>query len=150
MADPIPLIISHATYVGASGATAAATYAFFSKDYGPPNQERYIASDIVKNQNGKFKYIYDNGPGFKAWEPFSILCSNSQPFTTFIGATAGAQLANLRRLWEHPGLLRLRAPEADYNINWAPGSLEQNFRVYPKQVGELLEYEVVVQFEEGA
>lgn len=140
------LILSMATYVGPSGATAAATYSFFTSDYKPPEQERYIDKDIVKNQNGKFKYVYDNGPGFRRWNPFNIHCENA--FATLLGATAGAQLARIQSLWEHPGTLGMVAPDGTYTVHWG-SSMERSFRVFPKMVGDTQEHIVVVQFEEA-
>lgn len=145
--NPNLLIFSHATYVGASGATAAATYKFFSKEYKPPAQPRYIAVDVVKNQNGKFKYIYDNGPGFRQWSPFSILCEDK--FQSVIGVGATVQKARLEALWEHPGLLGMTTPDGTYQVHWSDNSLEQNFRIFPKQTGDTIEYEIVIQLEEG-
>lgn len=141
---PNILILSHAAY----GATAAATYQFMTKDFQPPAQERYIAKDIVKNQNGKFKWIYDNGPGFKVWSPFTIRCENA--WSSLGLGSATQQLANIRALWEHPGLLGMKAPDGNvYAAHWSSSNLEQNFKVFPRKVGDALEYEVVVQFEEG-
>jgi len=141
------LILSHATYVGPSGATAAATYSFFTKDYKPPTEERYVQYDVVKNQNGKFKYIYDNGPGFRKWSPFSIACETK--FLDRLGVIAATQYSQLREMWNHPGVLGMKAPEGTYLIHWSDTSLEHNFRVFPREAGDTVEYEVVVQFEEG-
>lgn len=142
------IILSKATYIprGASTPTAAATYSFFTSDYQPPSQDRSIDHDMVHNQNGKFKYIYDNGPGFKKWSPFNIHCENS--WATMQG-TAGAQLANLRSLWEAPGTLGIRTPDGTYTVHWGD-SLERSFRVFPKKVGDPTEHIVVVQFEEAS
>lgn len=146
--NPNLLTLSHATYVGASGATAAATYQFMTKEFKPPAQARYIANDIVKNQNGKFKYIYDNGPGFKAWSPFSVICENQ--FQALGLAAAATQFARLKQLWEHPGLMGMAAPDGSvYSVHWSDSSLEQNFRVFPRRTTDGIEYEVVVQLEEG-
>jgi hypothetical protein len=149
MAVPNPnlIVLSHATYVGASGATAAATYAFFTKDYKPAAQARYIDSDTVKNANGKFKYIYDNGPGFREWSPFSVVCE--EELATYGIGTAAQQYAKLTEMWEHPGLLKMKAPDGTFDVIWSPGNREQNFRIFPHNNGDTLEYEVVVQFEEG-
>lgn len=136
------IILSHATY----GATAAATYSFVTSDYQPPTQERFIDQDVVKNQNGKFKYLYDNGPGFKKWQPFTIHCERS--FATELGAVGATQLARLIQMWEHPGLLGLQGPDGVHTVHWA-GDHERAFRVFPKMANQALEYTVVVQFEEG-
>lgn len=146
--NPNLIVISHATYVGASGATAAATYSFFSKDYVPPSQDRSLDSDIVQNQNGKFKYLYDNGPGFKKWAPFKLACE--QQFSNLLGATAGAQYTRIREMWEHPGVLGMKTPEGTYSVHWAQSALEQAFRAFPHSVNDQIEWEVVVQFEEAS
>jgi hypothetical protein len=145
--NPNMLIFSHATYVGVSGATAAATYAFFTKDYKPPAEPRALDKDIVVNQNGKFKYIYDNGPGFRTWAPFSVLCEES--FKQFLaGADAAAQYSHLRELWEHRGVLGMQTPDGTYIVAWST-DLERNFRVFPYTATAVKEYEVIVQFEEA-
>jgi hypothetical protein len=147
--NPNLLVLSHATYVGPSGATAAATHAFFTKDYRPPAEERYVETDIVKNQNGRFKYVYDNGPGFRVWSPFSIVCE--EKFADVVGGNAQTQYANLRKFWNHPGLLGMRAPDGTYIVHWTQSSIEQNFRVFPIEASPTsIEYEVVVQFEEAS
>lgn len=145
--NPNLIIFSHATYLGPSGATAAATYAFMTRGYKPPTQDRSIESDIVHNQNGKFKYVYDNGPGFKSWQPFAILCEDA--FASILGATAGTQYARLEELWQHPGVLGMRAPEAVYGIHWAQNAREPAFRAFPVNSGDKMEWEVTVQFEEA-
>jgi len=142
------IILSYATYVpaGVTVPTGSATYIFFTEDYQPPEESRYIDSDIVKNQNGKFKYVYDNGPGFKRFGNFKIHCENQ--FTSILGASAAQQYNNLKALWDHPGVLQLRAPDGIYTVHWGD-SLERSFRVFPKKSGDLQEYIVTVQFEEG-
>lgn len=142
------IILSYATYVpaGASVPTGSATYSFFTSDYSPPEQERYIDHDVVKNQNGKFKYIYDNGPGWKRWNAFKVHCEQS--FAGMLSATAGAQYERLRNLWEHPGLLQMRTPDGTYSVHWGD-SIERSFRIFPKKVNDILEHIVVVQFEEA-
>lgn len=146
MSDPQLLVFSRATYVGVSGATAAATYAFYTRDYEPPSQDRYIDHDIVKNQNGKFKYLYDNGPGWRKWSPFTLVCHNT--FSMALGATALAQYERLVTLWEHPGVLGMRAPEGTYTVHWS-SELERAFRVFPTHTDDPQEFDVVVQFEEA-
>lgn len=147
--NPPLIILSYATYIprGGTVATAAATYAFFTSDYSPPQQARSIEQDVVHNQNGKFKYVYDNGPGFREWSPFNLHCEES--WATLVGATAGQQFDNLRALWEKPGILKMEAPDGIYNVHWGD-SLERAFRVFPKRVGEKLEHVVTVQFEEAS
>lgn len=141
------VILSHATYVGPSGATAAATGVFFTSDYEPPAQDRAIDQDIVINANGKFKYVYDNGPGFKKWNPFKIHCE--EKFKDNLGLTAAQQYAKLVEMWEHPGNLLMQSPDGTYAIHWSD-SVERSFRVFPKSTGDLLEYVAVVQFEESS
>lgn len=144
--NPNLIVLSHATYLGTSGATAAATYSFFTKDYGPPSEPRAIDQDVVVNQNGKFKYIYDNGPGFKQWSPFSVMCEDQ--FKTILAATAAQQYAHLREMWEHRGVLGMVTPDGTYTVAWA-NDLDKNFRVFPITSGATPEYDVVVQFEEA-
>lgn len=146
--NPNVITLSHATYVGASGATAAATYLFMTKELKPPEQDRYIDYDVVKNQNGNFKYLYDNGPGFRQWSPFSIICEDK--FSSVVGGfTAAQQLAHLLELWDYPGVLIMATPDGVYNVHWAPQNLGRNYRRFPASVSDPIEYEVVVQFEEG-
>lgn len=143
------IIFSYATYIprGGTVATAAATYAFFTSDYEPPQQERSIDSDVVHNQNGKFKYVYDNGPGFKKWKPFNVHCEQS--FRVLLGATAGMQFDRLKSLWEKPGVIGMETPEGIYTVMWGD-SLERAFRVFPKKNNDILEHVVTVQFEEAS
>ena len=144
MSIPNLIYLSHPTF----GATAAATYGFFTKEYKPPTQPRAIQADQVVNQNGKFKYVYDNGPGFKQWQPFTVACE--QVFAKVLGATAGAQYAHLQEMWDYPGVLGLKAPEGVYSVHWSEGSLEPSFRVFPINTSDAQEWAVVVQFEEAS
>jgi hypothetical protein len=141
------IILSHATYLGPSGATAAATGIFFTSDYEPPSQERAIDKDVVINSNGKFKYVYDNGPGFRRWSPFKIHCEEAFKNANG-GLTAAQQYSKLLEMWEHPGNLLMKSPDGTYPVHWSD-SVERSFRVFPKQLSDLLEYVVVVQFEES-
>lgn len=141
------LVLSHATYVGPSGATAAATYSFFTKEYRPPSQDRSIEFDIVHNQNGRFKWVYDNGPGFNKWQGFSVLCENK--FATVVGAIAATQFSRIREMWEYPGVLGMKAPEGTYSVHWSSSEIERAFRAFPTQTTDVPEWEVVVQFEES-
>ena len=143
------ITISRATYVGAGGtsvATPAATYAFVTSDYQPPVAKRYIETDVVKNQNGKFKYVYDNGPGFKEWSPFKIHCEEA--FLDITGAVSATQYSRLLTLWEHPGLLGIKAPEGIYSVHWSE-DIETAFRVFPNKSSDPIERIVTVQFEEA-
>lgn len=124
-----------------------ATYTFFTKDYKPPQQERALEYDIVVNQNGKFKWLYDNGPGFYQFPPFTIACQES--FKGILGIGASTQFANLKALWDHIGTLGMRAPEGTYTVHWAAQALERAFTVFPKESGATIEYDVTVQFEEA-
>lgn len=147
MANPYLLTLSHATYLGPSGATAAATYQFMTRGYKPPAETRHVDSDVVHNQNGRFKYLYDNGPGFRRWAPFAILCEDA--FESYLGLNAEQQYNRLREMWNHKGLLGLEAADEIYSVHWAQDAIEPVFRQYPKQVGDNIEREVTVQFEEG-
>lgn len=147
MADWNTIVLSHATYLGVSGATAAATYEFFTGDYKPPSQERHFSADVVHNQNGKFKYIYDNGPGFKKFSPFNIHCEDT--FQALLNATVAVQFAHLIEMWNHPGVLGLKDPEGVvHTVHWA-GDMDKAFRIFPlknaTQVGKI----VAVQFDEA-
>jgi len=140
------IVLSHATYVGPSGATAAATGIFFTEDYQPPTQDRAIEHDIVINANGKFKYVYDNGPGFKKWSPFKLRLE--ERLSSITGLSAAQQYALLVSLWEHPGNLSMRAPEGVYTVHWSD-SVERAFKVFPMSSTAIQEYVAVVQFEES-
>lgn len=145
--NPNLIVISHATYVGASGATAAATYSFMTKDYAPPEQERYVDYDVVKNQNGKFKYLYDNGPGFRKWNPFSVVCEDR--FQVLLGLTATQQYSNLINLWNYPGVMGIKTPDGVFNAHWSRESMGLQYRRFPTQTSDTIEYEIVIQLEEG-
>lgn len=141
------ITLSHATYAGVSGATGAATYSFFTKDYKPPSESRAIDKDEVVNQNGKFRYIYDNGPGFKQWSPFTFKLDKQ--FETILNATVEQQYAHLREMWDHRGVLGMQTPDGVHTVAWG-GDLERSFIVFPSDAGaSQIEYEVVVQFEEA-
>lgn len=140
------ILLSHATYVGPSGATAGATGVFFSSDYKPPAQDRAIDQDTVINNNGKFKYVYDNGPGFRKWAPFEIHCEEA--FKVELGLDAAAQHALLVKMWVHPGNLTMIAPDGTYVVHWG-NSVERAFRIFPRLVGDKIEFIDVVQFEES-
>lgn len=138
-----PIIISVPTYTP----TPAATYAFMTSEYASPQTERAIETDVVVNQNGTHKWIYDNGPGPKRWSPFSIRCEDV--FRTYLGLSATQQYSNLLHVWAHPGLLGLRTPDGTYTVHWAQTSLEPKLLRYPTQPNDPVEYSVVVQFEEA-
>ena len=133
----VPLVISIPS--------PAATFRFFTSEFQLPTQDRYIDQDIVKNQNGKFKWVYDNGPGFRTWRPFKVHCANSPNFP----GSATQQLADLTTLWNYIGALSLRAPDGNvYPVIWSTSPLEPAFRIYPHSGDTGLEYTVTVQFEE--
>ena len=143
------LTLSHPTYNGPSGATAAATYQFFTKNYRPPADTRHVDSDTVHNQNGKFKYVYDNGPGFRRWPSFSIACEGGV-IANRLGVSAESQYLNLRRLWNFRGVMGMEILEEVYDIHWAQDPLEPAFLPrFPVEVGGTIEREVQVQFEEA-
>jgi hypothetical protein len=145
---PEMIVLSKATYVSAASvATAAATYSFVTKGYKPGRQVRMIDSDVVKNQNGKFRYVYDNGPGFRSWQPFQIVCDDN--FQSLTAANAAEQFANLLSLWNHPGPLGMKGPDGTFSVIWAPQALEPGWRQFPGASGATVEYQVTVQFDEA-
>lgn len=129
---------------------SGATYSFMTRGYQPPTQERYIDTDVVKNQNGKFKYVYDNGPGFYQWAPFEIVCDNK--FSGALGASAATQYTRLKQIWDNVGSFGFRSPEGtEYPVvHWAQSSHDRQFRVFPKKSADAIEYIVTVEFEEGS
>jgi len=141
------ITLSHATYAGPSGATAAATAVFFTSDYQPPAQDRAIDTDVVINANGNFKYVYDNGPGFRKWSPFKLHCEERFKAVNG-GLTATQQYAMLLEMWQHPGNLLMKSPDGLYPIHWGD-TVERSFRVFPRMANNIPEYVVVVQFEES-
>jgi len=143
MSIPNLVFLSHPAY----GATPVATYAFFTKEYKPPTQARAVEVDVVVNQNGKFKYVYDNGPGFKTWQPFTIACENI--FATVVGGIAPTQYSRLTEMWNYPGVLGMKTPDGVYAVHWAANAIEPAFRVFPIRANDVPEWEVVVQFEEA-
>lgn len=145
--NPNLLTLSHATYLGPSGATAAATYLFMTKGYRPPAENRHIDSDTVHNQNGKFKYVYDNGPGFRRWPSFIVGCESV--FAALVGANAEQQYARLREMWNHKGILGMSIAGDSYTVHWAQETLEPAFIQFPVEVNDVIEREISVQFEEA-
>lgn len=143
----VPIIISVPTYPASPAPTPAATYAFMTSDYQPPQTERAIDSDIVINQNGRFKWVYDNGPGFMRWAPFNIRCEDA--FLNLLGWAATRQYSNLFHAWSYPGKLGLKTPDGVYSVHWAGQALEPQMRQYPLRATDVIEYTVVVQFEEA-
>ena len=145
--NPNVIILSHPTYVGPSGATAAATHSFFTKDYKPPSQDRSLDFDVVHNQNGIFKYVYDNGPGFRRWDTFEVSCQDK--FSEITGANAATQFSNLLKFWNYPGVLGMQAPDGTYDVHWAQDPQQRSFLLFPHEVGDNIEYDVAVTLEEA-
>lgn len=148
MMNPDLIILSHATYLGPSGATAAATYKFISRGYQSPAQTRHLDTDTVHNQNGKFKYVYDNGPGFKRWNTFEL--SLQDTFSPLVGANAAQQYARLLEMWNHKGTLGMAIAGESFSVHWAQETVEPNFIIFPREVGATIERDVRVQFEEAS
>lgn len=145
--NPNLLTLSHPTYLGPSGATAAATYQFMTKGYKPPAEPRHVDSDTVHNQNGKFKYVYDNGPGFRRWGGFQVTCQDA--FESFLGLNAENQYNRLRRLWNYRGILGMEIAGEVYDVHWAAETMEPAFVVFPHEVNDVIERDVNISFEEA-
>lgn len=128
-----------------AGATAAATYQFASRGYKPPRQGRSIGFDDVHNQNGLFRYVYDNGPNTRTWEPFDIVCTDE-----FGGlGAATVQIARLEFLWRYRGAIGMQAPDGVYTVSWADAPLEKQFESFPHAAGDKIKMRAVVNFEEA-
>jgi hypothetical protein len=143
--NPNLLILSYPTYGPSGDYNPAATYQFLTRGYRPPRQARSVGSDIVHNKNGVFKYVYDNGPSTHQWEPFEV--SLEEVYKG--GPSATTQWNNLLDLWDHTGVLRMSTADGTYNVHWSNQPLEKRFISFPSQVGDKIEYSVVVQFEEA-
>lgn len=147
--QPIPIILSVPT--SANGATAAATYAFFSSDYRPPRQERASENDTVQNPNGTFRYNYDNGPGPYVWQPFMVVLTDDFEIGYLPRATQ--QWANLQHLWKYTeGPMGMQTPDGIYTVIWAAGApLERAFLTSKGAAGDkqAVEFRVPLNFEEG-
>jgi hypothetical protein len=140
-----PIILSVPTYLP----TPAATYAFFTSEYKSPQQERAIEVDVVINQNGRFKWLYDNGPGFRKWAPFNVRCEDA--LQRYLGLSATQQYNNLLHAWNYRGgPLGLKTPEGVFSVHWAQGELEVQRRQFPLEPNTPAEFTVVVQFEEAS
>jgi hypothetical protein len=134
----------------ADGASAAATFRFVTSGYKRPHQGRSSSMDQVHNQNGVFRYIYDNGPNAWEWEPFSILLEDA--LAGVVGGAATQQKANLDYLWNWTGAIGLAAPEGTYVVGWDPSAnYEPEFKRFPAEVGDKIVYEgrVTIQLIEG-
>jgi len=145
MPEAVPIFLSVPTSAG--GATAAATFGFFTSGYRAPRQGRSTSQDIVHNQNGIFKYRYDNGPNVHTWEPFRIIASDT--FRDAIGS-ATQQLANLDFLWNYvEGPLGMAAPDGVYSVDWANAPLERVMLDTPLAAGDKIKWAISVAFEEA-
>jgi hypothetical protein len=106
-----------------------------------------IDFDIVNNQNGRFKYVYDNGPSFRRWEKFEIVCDDK--FQDILGANGTTQFNRLKELWNYKGTFGMGAPEDSYSVHWAKDPLEKSFIVFPREVGDKIELSVAISLEEA-
>jgi hypothetical protein len=131
------------------GATPAATFAFGTQDYKPPRQGRSTSFDDVHNQNGRHRYVYDNGPGFRAWDPFRVKCVDE--LQTILGVSATQQHAQMEFLWNYIGPIGMLAPEGVYTVHWADSQKQLGWLGgrYPAGAGDKIAYDVSVAFEEG-
>jgi hypothetical protein len=140
---PNLLVFSTATV----GSQPAATYRFMSSGYKPPRQGRSIAMDMVHNQNGIFKYVYDNGPNIHTWDPFELVFNDK--FSNVVGGSATQQYANFLALWNHLGSKGFQAPDGGYQVHFAAEDMEPRFNAWPVETTSKLEYKVTVHIEEG-
>lgn len=130
-----------------AGATPAATFSFFTIGYRPPRQHRISGQDVVSNQNGIFKYRYDNGPGPYEWNTFEIRISDT--FRNELGS-ATQQQANLDFLWQYKsGPMGMADPERVYSVVWAPVPLEPVFEGFPVAAGDKIHKRYSISLEEG-
>lgn len=144
--NPNQIVLSVPT--SGSGATPGATFSFSTSGYKPPRQGRSLGTDIVHNQNGAFKYVYDNGPNFWAWDPFEAVLTDQ--FSGVSGGGATQQYANLRFLWNYVGVMGIRTPDGAYNVVWAAGAdFQQSFQQFPNSVGDKMEFRVTLNIEEA-
>lgn len=147
MANPNVIVMSVPT--SGNGATAAATFSFFTDGYKPPRQARAVAWDDVNNQNGHFRYRYDNGPAALSWEPFAVVCSDSPAITGLVGGSATQHYANLSFLWQYTASLGLRSPEGTYTVAWGQADMERRFTSFPSAAGDKFEFRVPITLVEG-
>lgn len=132
--NPNTIIFSVPTSGG--GATPAATYSFMSRGYKQPHQGRASGMDTIGNQNGSFRYIYDNGPGPYDWEPFELVLSDR--FAGVAGGMATQQAANFLFLWSYTGPMGMRVPGGTYTVAWQPGmDLQREWLSFPTDVGDV-------------
>lgn len=134
----------------ALGDTPAATYVFFSSDYKPPRQGRSASSDIVHNQNGIFKYVYDSGPNIFTWDPFELVFSDR-----FAGALDGKsatqQWQDFQSLWQHLGTKSLEGPEGSYDVHFPAQNIEPRWGSgrFPANSTDSFDLRVTIELEEG-
>ena len=149
MPGPVPLWVYMPTAGVSGSASPGATMMFFSSGYKPPRLTRASNMDVIVNQNGIFKFVYDNGPGVAKWNQFDILIDEKWNYNGGAGA-ATVQISNLQSLWRHIGSKTLYAPEGNYTFHWADDDMEQDF-IYPKGVGDKNQYQgrVTISIEEG-
>jgi len=138
---PAPNIIILSVPTSGNGATAAATFAFFTSGYQPPRQTRAVNWDDVHNQNGHFRYRYDNGPGALTWGNFQLVFNDS---LAPAGPSATQMLANFNFLNQYTGAMGLAAPDGIYSVAWGKSDLEHRFGQFPAGVGDKYERRVVV------
>ena len=143
MANPNLIVLSIPT--SGNGATAAATFLFNTSGYNPPRQARAVGWDDVHNQNGHFRYRYDNGPGALSWSPFQLVFNDDFGFA----GSATQQYANFLFLNQYTGSLGLSAPEGSYQVAWGSSDIEHRFNVFPHSAGDKYERRVVVNLVEG-
>lgn len=145
--DPQLIVLS--VPISGGGSTAAATFSFWTSGYKPPRQPRATSFDDVNNQNGRFRYIFDNGPGALVWEPFEIAFIDAGK--DFAGGAATQQAANLDFLWNYRAAMGMQTPDGIYSVAWADAPLERRFGQFPSAAGDKIhdEMRVVVNFIDG-
>jgi hypothetical protein len=119
-----------------------------TREYSAGKQSRYIEQDVVSNQNGVFKWIYDNGPGLREWAPFSVICDDS--FASYVGGMATVQYGRLLEMWNYIGTLGMKGPDGAFKVAWASNSIEPKLRYFPQAPADPPVIDVVVQFEEAS
>jgi hypothetical protein len=146
MADHLKITLSVPTSGG--GVTPAATFFFFTSGYSPPREGRSLGEDTVHNQNGVFRYRYDNGPNFREWGSFDIVCADE--FTNVCGGGATQQQANLEFLWQYIGKMGLADPFGSYSVGWATDfGLQPRISGKIANVGDKLELRYEIELEEA-
>lgn len=148
MSDPVAIIFSVPTSGG--GATAAATYSFYSSNYRSPRQGRSLAIDRVHNQNGITTHRYDNGPNIRTWPPFDLMLVQPEAFQLVLPEPA-TQMNDLNSLWNYlEGPMGMESPDGVFSVTWSPDfALEPQMVRYPGAAGDKIEYRVQVALEEA-